>query len=153
VQQLARMLEDVPQTTLYRHVQRLFRGGVLAIAASRQVRGTTERTYVLAAGGARLGPEDLAGASREDHLRYFNAFVAGLLARYAAYLERPEVDLTADGVGYRTLLMELDDDELREMTMDVNRALAPYLRRGRREGRTPRLLATVLMPAGETPED
>lgn len=143
----------MPQTTLYRHIQKLFRGGVLAIAASRQVRGTVERTYVLTAGGAHLSPADLAGASREDHLRFFNAFVAGLLARYARYLQRPEVDLVADGVGYRTVLLDLDDEEFTELTRAMNRALAPFIRRERREGRTRRLLATIMMPVDGEPED
>ena len=58
-----------------------------------------------------------AGASRVDHLRYLNAFMAGLLARY---LQRPAVDLAADGVGYRSVLMDLDDEEFREMTRALN---------------------------------
>jgi hypothetical protein len=49
--------------------------------------------------------------------------------------------------------MDLDDAEFREMTRALNQALAPFLRRGSREGRTQRLLATVLIPVDEQAEE
>ncbi|HLH70560.1 MAG TPA: helix-turn-helix domain-containing protein [Candidatus Dormibacteraeota bacterium] len=152
VQELARQLDDVPLTTLYRHVQALYRGGVLAIAASRRVRGTVERTYVLVAGGTELRPEDLATASREDHLRYFNAFAAGLVAHFARYLQRPRVDLARDGVGYRAVAVNLSDEELEAMSRDLNAALRPYLGRKAEPPRRRRLLATVVMPLEDETE-
>jgi len=152
VQELARQLDDVSMATLYRHVQALYRGGVLAVAASRRVRGTVERTYVLAAGATDLGPGDLAGASREDHLRYFNAFAAGLVAHFARYLRRPEIDLARDGVGYRSVVMNLSDEELEAMGRDLNVALRPYLSREAGPPRRPRLLATVVVPLEDEAE-
>ena len=76
-QQVAAVLPDVPQATLYRQIERLYQGGALAVASERRVRGAVERTYVLAEGGASLLPEELANASRDDHLAYFTAFAAG----------------------------------------------------------------------------
>jgi DNA-binding transcriptional ArsR family regulator len=152
VQELARQLDDVPLTTLYRHVQALYRGGVLAVAASRRVRGTVERTYVLTAGATDLGPDDLAEAGREDHLRYFNAFAAGLVAHFARYLRRPEIDLVRDGVGYRSVVMNLSDEEFEAMGRDLNAALRPYLGREARPPRRPRLLATVALPLEDEAE-
>src|SRR5215467_4010514 len=105
--QVAAILPDLPQASLYRHIERLHRGGVLAVAG--------ERPYVLAAGGSTLTPEDLAQATRDEHLGYFTAFAAGLIAQFERYLQRPEVDLVADGVGYRHVVLDLTDDEVQEM--------------------------------------
>jgi len=106
-QQVAGALPDVPQATLYRQIERLFRGGALAIAAERRVRGAVERTYVLAEGASSVSPEDLAKSSRDDHLGYFTAFAAGLIAQFEQYLERPEIDFLKDGVGYREAVLNL----------------------------------------------
>ena len=139
-------LNDVPQTTLYRQVRALYRGGVLAIASSRRVRGTQEHTYVLAAGAALLRPADLAAATREDHLRYFNAFLAGLTAQFARYLQRPAIDLRSDGAGYRSVVLNLSDEEVIAMSRDVGMALRPYVQHEAGPERTPRLFSTVLIP-------
>jgi DNA-binding transcriptional ArsR family regulator len=145
-QQVAAVLGDVPQATLYRQIDRLYQGGVLAIAAEQRVRGAVERTYVLAEGGASLSPEDLAKASRDDHLGFFTAFAAGLIAQFQQYLERSEIDLLKDGVGYRQVVLNLSDKELVEMAGAVNAALGRFLTYGPTRGRKRRLMATVLMP-------
>src|SRR5260370_31839500 len=110
-QQVATVLVDVPQATLYRQIERLFQGGVLAIAAEKRVRGAVERTYVLAEGGASLSPEDLAQASRDDHLGYFTAFGAGLIAHVEQYLQRAKIDFLKDGPGYPQRALPLTHKE------------------------------------------
>src|SRR5215472_2150524 len=134
-QQVSAALPDLPQASLYRHIERLHRGGVLAVASERRVRGAVERTYVLAAGGASLSPEDFANATREELLGYFTAFAASLIAQYERYLQRPEVDQVADGVGYRQVVLNLSDEELQRMSVAVNGAIAPFLQLGPAEGR------------------
>jgi len=143
-------LADVPQATLYRQIERLFQGGVLAIAAEKRVRGAVERTYVLAEGGASLSPEDLARASRDDQLGYFTAFAAGLIAQFDQYLQRADFDFSRDGVGYRQLVMHLTDKEFADMVAALNAAIGPFLAYGSRPGRKRRGFATVLMPLHDT---
>jgi hypothetical protein len=148
-QQVAAILPDLPQASLYRHIERLHRGGVLAVVGERRVRGAVERTYVLAAGGSTLTPEELAQATRDEHLRYFTSFAAGLIAQFERYLQRPEIDLAADGVGYRQVVIDLSDEEVQELAVAVNAAVARFLERGTRSGRRRRILATVLLPLDE----
>ena len=143
-QQVATVLPDVPQATLYRQIERLYRGGALA--------GAVERTYVLAEGGASLSPEDLARASRDDHLGYFTAFAAGLISQFERYLERSEIDLAKDGVGYRQAVMNLTDEELVEMAGALNTAVGRFLAYEPKPGRKRRILATVLFPLDDGPE-
>jgi hypothetical protein len=145
-QQVAAALPDLPQASLYRHIERLYRGGVLAIAGERRVRGAVERTYVLSAGGATLSPDELTAASREEQLGWFTSFVAGLIAQYERYLQRPEIDPVADGVGYRQVVLNLSDEEFREMAVAVNAALLRFVGHRPGPGRRRHVLATVTMP-------
>jgi hypothetical protein len=145
-------LPDVPQATLYRQIERLYRGGALAVAAERRVRGAVERTYVLAEGGASLSPADLAKSSRDDHIGYFTAFAAGLIAQFEQYLKRTEIDLLKDGVGYRQVVLNLTDEELVEMAGALNVAVGRFLALEPKPGRRRRMLATVLIPLDEGPE-
>lgn len=147
-------LPRLPQATLYRHVALLLETGVIEVVDERQVRGTSERTYGLAK-GAVLSAEELADADRDDHFRYFATFLAGLLGEYGHYLERPEIDLEGDGVGYREHVLHLSDAELREMLAELRDVVRVRAGNSPGSGRAPRLFATVSMPverpAGETP--
>ncbi len=145
--ELASRLPGIAPATLYRHLDVLRRGGILAVAEERRVRGTTERRFVLHPGAANLGPADLAAATPEDHLRWFAMFLASLLGAFGRYVRRGQPDLARDGVGYREVVIHLSDAELVQMGMAINGALVPFLAQPAAPGRAPRLLATILIPA------
>ncbi|MGI5201430.1 helix-turn-helix domain-containing protein [Spirillospora sp. CA-108201] len=144
--EIARLLPDVPQATLYRHLAALAKGHLLEVVEERRVGGTSERVYALPSGGAVLSGEALATATSEDHGRYFTAFVSSLLAEFSRYLARERIDLMADGVGYQQSVLHLDDEEFADFARRFTELVQPLLGNEPGEGRTPRLLATVLMP-------
>ncbi len=149
--ELAEELSDVPHASLYRHIRTLTEAGVLAIVEQQPARGTPRRVYALVEGAGTLAPEDLAGATKDDHLRYFTVFLAGLLDDFGRYLQRGSVDFVADGVGYRQIPLELSDQEFAELAGRLNAALAPVIANRPRPDRTRRMLTTILMPTAYSP--
>jgi DNA-binding transcriptional ArsR family regulator len=142
-QEIGAGLPDVPQATLYRHLGRLVDADVVEVVDQRQVRGTVERVYALRTAGAQLGPDEVARFTRGDHMRYFATFIAGLLGDFARYLERPTIDLTADGAGYRQVTFAATDEEMMELGQALNTVIVPVLQNGPAPGRKRRMLATV----------
>ncbi len=147
--QLRAELSDVPAASLYRHVARLERAGVLQVVAERRVRGATERTYVLRHAAAAILPDEAAEMSPEDHRQAFMAFVAGLLAAADRYFARPDFAPLADRTTYRIAGLWLDDAEYTAMLQDLYRVLAPRLANAPGQGRRRRILATVLLLGDE----
>jgi DNA-binding transcriptional ArsR family regulator len=153
--QLLERLPDVPPATLYRHLNALRQGGIITVAddprpratGERRTRGAVERRFTLRSGAASLGPADLADATSEDHVRWFASFVASLLGAFGRYAASGTPDLARDGVGYRQNVIQLGDAELASMAAALNAVLMPFVTNEPAEGRTPRLFATVLMPA------
>jgi dsRNA-specific ribonuclease len=150
--QLRAELPDVPAGSLYRHVAKLVDGGVLAIVSERRVRGALERTYVLRASAARLGVNEIASMSRDEHRQAFLAFVAGLIGDFDRYLAREKIDALRDGASYNLAAMWLDDAELAELARELNIVLQPRLANPPAPGRTRRILATVLLPGTPEPD-
>ncbi len=144
--ELAGQLADVPQATLYRHIATLANAGLLDVAEERKVGGATERVYVVPEGGVTPTAETLASASREEHARYFTAFMSSLLAEFSRYLAREHIDLMADGVGYQQVVLHLDDEEFIRFAQGFAELVQPLLAHEPGEDRTPRLLATTLLP-------
>lgn len=139
-------LSDVPTATLYRQVSALLDGGVLEVVGERKVRGAVERTFVLRTAAANVSGEEASTMTTDEHRRGFLTFVAGLLGDFDRYLDRGDVDLARDLVGYRQAALHLSDDEMHELLADLRAVLEPRLEHSAAPGRTRRLLTTVVMP-------
>jgi hypothetical protein len=148
---LRRELADVPVASLYRHVGRLVDGGVLAIVSERQVRGATERTYVLRPSAARVNSKEIAEMTPDQHRQAFLAFVAGLVGDFDRYLAGPEVDLVRDGVSFGMVGMWLDEAERKEVAIQLSTLLQPLLANPPRGGRKRWVLGTVVIPDDDEP--
>jgi DNA-binding transcriptional ArsR family regulator len=144
--QLCEMLPDVPQATLYRHFQKLTQAKILTVVEERPIRGTVEKFYRLQAQNAEVSPEVLAALSREDHQRYFTTFIAALLADFERYLQRDDIDLVRDGVGYRQVALYLSEAELIQLAQSLNEALQPFLQQKPSKRRKRVLLSSILIP-------
>jgi Helix-turn-helix domain len=151
--QLSAELSDVPAASLYRHVARLVAGGVLQVVAERRVRGAVERTYVLRQVASRVRVDEIAAMSTEELRAMFMAFIAGLLGDIDRYLGRGQPDLLRDGVTFGIEGLWLTDAELtglmRELyiVLDGRRAHLPG------QGRRRRLLASMLLPGDQRPQE
>lgn len=154
--QLSTLLPDIPQATLYHHLGILRRAGLLRVVSERQVRGAIEKRYALNEEQSMLRPEDLARASREDHLRYFTIFLAMLLDDFTRYLQHgaPDapIDLFADGAAYGQTPFYVSDDELIQAGAAVRQALLPFLHNEPAPHRRRRLFATITIPDLEPAE-
>ena len=147
--QLRTELPDVPAGSLYRHVAKLVEGGVLAVVAERRVRGAVERTYVLRSSRARIGVDEIATMSREEHRQAFLAFIAGLIGDFDRYLARDEIDPLRDGASYNLAAMWLDDAEVAELARELYIVLQPRIANEAKPGRKRRILGTVLLPGDD----
>jgi hypothetical protein len=144
--QLRGELPDVPAGSLYRQVARLVDGGVLAVVGERRVRGALERTYVLRASASRIGVDEIAKMTRDEHRQAFLAFVAGLIGDFDRYLAREQIDPLRDGASYNLAAMWLDDAELAELARELNILFQPAIANEPAPGRKRRILATTLLP-------
>ena len=146
-QQLADNLRDVPQATLYRHINRLAQAGIIQVVEERQVRGTVEKVYAVETRTTRLTAEDVARFSKDDHLRYFIAFVTTLMDDFSRYIQHSEkIDLAADGVGYGKFPLELNDEEFSSLTAKMNEVFKPYLNNQPGQDRRRRIFSSIIMP-------
>ncbi len=152
-QQIAEQMRDIPQATLYRHINQLAQSGLLVVVEERPARGTLEKVYALNIAKYNVDDtEALSQMSKEEHLRYFTAFMMTLLDDFSRYLKRSEtrpLDYAADGIGYQKMPLFLSDQELGEFASALNQAMAPFLKLENTPGRQKRLFTTVMMPAYE----
>jgi DNA-binding transcriptional ArsR family regulator len=149
VAQLAAELDDVPAGSLYRHIARLTRAGVLQVVAERRIRGAVERTYTMRPSDAQVQPDEVRAMTAAEHERAFTAYVAGLLADFDRYIASAPADPVSDGAGYRVAGMWLTDDELASFMTDLRAVAESRLANAPGPGRRRRMLYTVSLPVPE----
>lgn len=149
---LKEVLGDVPQATLYRHVNQLHDGGLLEVVDEQPVRGGVERTYGVVAEVVSLGPSEYEDATAEDHLRYFTTFLGTLIDSFGAYLDEGPTDFVTDGVGYRQVPLWLTDEEFADVASALREAVRPALDNIPAPGRRRRLITTIVMPDVRAPD-
>ena len=89
-------------------------------------------------------------------MQMFTVFVTTLLTQFEDYLSATsEPDMMRDQVGYRQVSLWLTDEELAEMSAVINAAVLKVIHNQPGEGRTRRLLSSIIMPDVDTasPQD
>jgi DNA-binding transcriptional ArsR family regulator len=144
--QLAEELDDVPVASLYRHIARLLKAGVLQIVAEERIRGAVERTYTLRSAAAQMHPNEVAAMSAEDNTHAFMAFIAGVLQDFDRYVASSPADPIKDGAGYRLAAMWLSDAEYHEFLQELAAVIQPRVANAPKSTRRRRMLYGVALP-------
>lgn len=151
--QLATALPDIATTTLYHHLGLLTKAGLLRVVEERLVRGTLhEKTYTLVPGLTMLGAEEMAHASSEQLMRYFQVFVSGLLGDFARYLEHRAPGPPTD-VGCQTIPLELTDEEFVQFGAALNAFLRPWSEHQPTSERRRRHFSLVMISETDKPHE
>ena len=145
-QQLAAELPDLPQATLYRHINTLAQAGILEVTRERRVRNTLEKCYALRSSDLSIDPQELAGAGPQKHISLFTHFLGLLLGYFARYACQGNIDLARDFAGYRLLPLNLSEEEMRRFAAAINEAILPFVHNELTSERQRRILATVFLP-------
>ncbi len=148
-QQISERLEDVPTSSIYRHLKLLLDNELVVVAETRPVRGLEEKFY-RSAQVAHLGAEDLVGLTATDHIRYFTTYTMSLLQGFSSYVQQAEaqgkLDFVADKVGYTEITIWATPEELQVAMQAMNQAVLPLLQNEAGNGRRQHKLATISYP-------
>jgi DNA-binding transcriptional ArsR family regulator len=148
-EQIAALLDDIPPATLYRHIDRMLRGGLLIVHGERKQRGRTMRVLALNEDAGLLARDAIDAQSVSANSEAVNAFLSGLMASYASALRDP---LVTPGdwrlAGYHA---ELSPDEEAALSSAIHNLLIEACAQPPAPGRRRRLLAFGALPERSLP--
>jgi hypothetical protein len=107
---------------------------------------------VLHAAAANVTQEAAAAMSVDEHRQAFLTFVAALLNDFDRYLDRGDIDLARDLVGYRQAAVHLSDSEMADFLADLRDVIEPRLRNAAGPDRIRRMITSIVMPTPDTPQ-
>jgi DNA-binding transcriptional ArsR family regulator len=144
-QQIEAFMQDVPQTTLYRHIHTLLQANIIKVVSEKQVRGTIEHIYALEDGAVRMGQADLAVISKDDFHRYFLIFLSSVLQDLSGYLESHPTGPYSDAHYSKTSLY-LSEADFVALVQQMQALLQPFMADTPGKGRKRFLLTSIVFP-------
>ncbi|TFG61132.1 MAG: ArsR family transcriptional regulator [Spirochaetales bacterium] len=146
---IAELLPDVPQTTLYRHLNILAESGIIEVAELNQIRGTVEKVYIMPQPPS-LRPEDLRGMKKSDYERAFRIFLSSFIADMKRYLDtKPDtgdLNVLADGVEIDKGELYLSDGEFGAMNSNLQSLMLKAAKNKPASGRRRRVFSYLFLP-------
>lgn len=146
--EMADRLPDVAHATLYRHIGKLEKAGVLNVVREKKMRGATERTYALATSEHLDLSEEFQRAGQSEQLQYFLTFVVSLLQDFALHLTRRE-ETPRNDYGFHSVVVNLSEEEFIKVMTRMNELLGPLLSNKPVGDRTAWTLSTLVIPRPE----
>ncbi|WMT39370.1 helix-turn-helix domain-containing protein [Paenibacillus sp. D2_2] len=152
IAQLTEALGDVPQATLYRHVNLLLKAELIEVADTKKVKGTEERLFLAREDNLKIPEHEIETTSIEDHIRYFSVFHSNLLQLATTYLSNTPPDkYKEEGFGYWSTPIHVSDGEFVELFQSINQCLEKVLDNQPSAERKTRIFAGMFIPQNSGP--
>jgi predicted ArsR family transcriptional regulator len=145
-QQISEIMPDIPQATMYRHLNKLLKSKLLEVVEQNQVRGSVEKVYVLAEHGEDIPANALKDLNADDHMEIFMKFVALLLGDYGRYLQQEHYDLMKDGISFRQIQLNLSDAEFMQLLLGMRALMQQHIGNEPGGERRRRNITTIVIP-------
>jgi DNA-binding transcriptional ArsR family regulator len=145
-QQILELMSDIPQATMYRHLNKLLKAKIIEVIEQNQIRGSVEKVYILSEHGAEIPTKDLKDMSAEEHMEMFIKFVAMLIGDYGRYLQQDHYDQLKDGISFRQVHLNLTDEEYMQMLLGMREQMQQYIGNEPNAERRRRVISTIVIP-------
>lgn len=146
--EMVKLMKNVPQATLYRHIQIMLDSGVIRIIKEKKVKSVSEKYYALNEIEARLSIEDWKKASSEKKLDYVSYYQLSLLTQYQSYLKKLEQqNCQEDGATFSLVELKMNEKHFEMFQNELNELMTKYYHATNKELDAPvRTIAVTIIP-------
>lgn len=143
VRYLCEKCPDIPRSTMYRHLSKLEKAGLVQVVSTRRIRGTTEKTYrfvseALINPGEEMSRESILGLFIQYCMRFFNEFDRNL----------PDMLCKNElmSMGFTAAPVYVTDEELTRFTESYGRMITTLTENKATDGRKAHTIGLVITP-------
>ncbi|MBU7595232.1 helix-turn-helix domain-containing protein [Metabacillus halosaccharovorans] len=124
--EMVKLIKDIPQATLYRHIQIMADADIIRIIKEKKVKSVLEKYYVLNEAEAKLDIEEWKRISNEEKLDYISYYQLSLMTQYQAYLENLEENEQEDQATFSVVELNLGEEQFQSFQNELNDLMNKY---------------------------
>lgn len=144
--QLIEANKDIPQATLYRHLGKMTKDGMLKIVKETPIRGAVEKVYSLAIALPTSEASELVKLSSDAYMNMFTEYMMGLMGEFREYTAKEDIDITADGSGFSLTPIYATREELLEVSKKMTELLMPLYQNKSTPERRYQMIGIIVTP-------
>ncbi|WP_430510165.1 helix-turn-helix domain-containing protein [Gottfriedia solisilvae] len=146
--EMIKIIKDVPQATLYRHIQIMVDSNIIRVIKEKKVKSVSEKYYVLNEEEARLDEEEWKEASIEEKLNYISSYQLLLMTQYQNYLKKlEEQNHQEDRATFSVVELKINEELFLQFQNELNELMTKYYNATNKEIDAPvRTIAITIIP-------
>ncbi|MEC2075294.1 helix-turn-helix domain-containing protein [Metabacillus fastidiosus] len=125
--EMVKVIKDVPQATLYRHIQTLLDAGIIRILKEEKVKAVSEKYYTLNEEQLKVSSKEWKELSSKEKLDYFSYYQLSLTTQYQNFLHiLEEKNADEDLSTFSLAELKLKDTQFINFQTELNELIMKY---------------------------
>ncbi|MFQ6391187.1 transcriptional regulator [Priestia aryabhattai] len=125
--EMVKILKDVPQATLYRHLQIMFDSGIVCVIKEKKVKSVSEKYYAINEEEAKIDGSEWRELSSKEKLDYISYYQLSLMTQYQSYLKKlGEQNSQEDGATFSVVELQIDEEHFTQFQNELNELMTKY---------------------------
>jgi DNA-binding transcriptional ArsR family regulator len=124
--EMVKVMKDVPQATLYRHIQIMADAEIIKVINEKKVKSVSEKYYALNEAKAKLDGEDWKKISNVEKLDYISYYQLSLMTQYQEYLKKIDENGHVDQATFSVVELKLGEEHFQTFQNELNELMNKY---------------------------
>ncbi|PFY15218.1 transcriptional regulator [Bacillus toyonensis] len=125
--EMVKIIKNVPQATLYRHLQTMVESGIVRVIKEKKVKSVSEKYYAINEEDAKIEGSEWKRLSNEEKLNYISYYQLSLMIQYQSYLKNlGEQNNQEDNATFSVVELKIDEEHLIKFQNELNELMTKY---------------------------
>ncbi|MGE6631599.1 transcriptional regulator [Bacillus sp. NPDC077027] len=144
IRQLNQLLEDVPQATLYRHMNSMFEDKLVKVVKTKKTRSGEEKFYAINAETYKIDEEEWNQAKYDDKVNFVTFYFMYILQSYQNYHET--INEKEDKSTFSISKFHLDESKFEDFQSELNDLFNKYYHESQNSNGREKTVSLVIIP-------
>lgn len=146
IMQLNKVLKEVSQATLYRHVNSMVEDDLLKIVGINRSGKVEEKVYALNTQAYKISEEDWQSATYNEKIKFVTYFFMYILQNYKNYHESSVTDQSYDQSTFSLVKLNLTNDSFNNFQSELSTLMKKYYNMKEVQEGVDRTVSLVIIP-------
>lgn len=125
--EMVKIIKDVPQATLYRHLQTMVDSDIVHVIKEKKVKSVSEKYYAINEEEAKIEGSEWKGLSSKEKLDYISYYQLSLMTQYQSYLKKlDEQNSQEDSATFSVVELKIDEEHFTQFQNELNELMNKY---------------------------
>ncbi|WP_343250548.1 helix-turn-helix domain-containing protein [Diplocloster hominis] len=147
--ELSAAFPDIPQATMYRHMNRMLKDGLIEVVEENKIRGVTEKVYGIAFDFDSVGKQLFEKNPGTTLLQMFTQYMMAFLQEFKDYSRRDHINPEQEPFSFTVCPCYASPEEIKDALTRIGEILTPLIQNPSTPDRKMHSFGVILTPPKE----